>query len=551
MNITSKILAPVVVLLALAVALISALVWQEAQKRQQMEEIALRALAAQRNAFALVNELHSAEQLVARALDMTQFTTQQEYKRLFSQVETNLGGRLHQTLELSLDESMTKAIKAAQASYTAWHNDTAILLGLAPAPAIPTKEKMSRRNAALNSSIAAIARTTQNESKRVLHDKIEQAKAADIIALTVLSVFGIVGVLASLWTAKSVARPLVALSGRMNALARGELGEPLVLRARGDEIGQMQQSVVVFRENAITKRQLEAQTNEQRQQEQETQARKQAAIDAFRSAVAQEMAELSNQSSGMQSSAESLHHLADSAKREAGNAGEAANNACDNVQRVASAAEQLSVAISSISSQSRRANELVSATVETAAQTDVKVADLSLAAEKIGEVLNLIRDIAEKTNLLALNATIEAARAGEMGRGFAVVATEVKSLAGQTAAATEEITDHIAEVQRSTTGTVEAISTISNAVLEVSQLTIAIGEGVGEQQAATSDIAGAAQAAFAQSQNALQSSAAATTAIEQTSNEAGAVNSSSQKLTKVTASLTGEVDQFLRSVSHS
>jgi methyl-accepting chemotaxis protein len=93
--------------------------------------------------------------------------------------------------------------------------------------------------------------------------------------------------------------------------------------------------------------------------------------------------------------------------------------------------------------------------------TNREIAGLSDSAQKIGEVVKLIRAIAEQTNLLALNATIEAARAGEAGRGFAVVASEVKSLAVQTAKATEEIANHILAVQTSTTGAVEAIRRIA------------------------------------------------------------------------------------------
>ena len=140
---------------------------------------------------------------------------------------------------------------------------------------------------------------------------------------------------------------------------------------------------------------------------------------------------------------------------------------------------------------------MVRVSVNEAETTNEQIAGLAEAAQKIGDVVKLIRDIAGQTNLLALNATIEAARAGEAGRGFAVVASEVKSLAVQTAKATEEIAAQILAVQGSTTGAVEAIRSIAGRMQEISSYTSAVAASVEQQNAATGEIsqnvAGAAQ----------------------------------------------------------
>ena len=149
---------------------------------------------------------------------------------------------------------------------------------------------------------------------------------------------------------------------------------------------------------------------------------------------------------------------------------QASNEASANVETAATAATELSASIAEISEQLTRTTEVVRGAVGEAETTNQQIAALAEAAQKIGDVVKLIRDIAGQTNLLALNATIEAARAGEAGRGFAVVASEVKSLAVQTAKATEEIAAQILAVQGSTAAAVDAIRGIAGRMNEISEL---------------------------------------------------------------------------------
>jgi methyl-accepting chemotaxis protein len=167
---------------------------------------------------------------------------------------------------------------------------------------------------------------------------------------------------------------------------------------------------------------------------------------------------------------------------------QASNEASANVETAASAANEMSTSIDEISRQLGQTNNLVGIATSEAGSTNDQIGSLASAAQKIGDVVRLIQDVAGQTNLLALNATIEAARAGEAGRGFAVVASEVKSLAVQTAKATEEIAGQISAVQGSTTTAVGAIGRIVDRMREINKFTGAVAASVQQQSAATGEI---------------------------------------------------------------
>ncbi|WCL55403.1 methyl-accepting chemotaxis protein [Gimibacter soli] len=173
----------------------------------------------------------------------------------------------------------------------------------------------------------------------------------------------------------------------------------------------------------------------------------------------------------------------------------AAEEASVNVQTVARAAEELSASVREIGQRTQRTADIAFAAQEESARTRDIVRDLEASSSQITAIVQLIADIASQTNLLALNATIEAARAGEAGKGFAVVANEVKSLAGQTASATQEITGQVSKIQSEIARVVQTMGSVATVIDEVNEITAEVASAVQEQDAATQEIARSIQEA--------------------------------------------------------
>ena len=303
----------------------------------------------------------------------------------------------------------------------------------------------------------------------------------------------LLGILAALLVARSIARPLRRLQASMQDIAAGRLDDAVTDTQRGDEVGAMARATAVFRDQAIHVREIEAQSAAERLQAAEHQraATLTLADDVERTvgAIAGTLGEASRR---MADAAEAAAGAAAETASQASGATEGAGRASRSAQTVAAAAEEMTATVNEIS---RRVGESAAMSAEALVKvqaTDDTIRALTDGARRIGEVLGLIADIASKTNLLALNATIEAARAGEHGKGFAVVASEVKALAAQTARATEEIGGQIDQMRAATSRTVAAIDDIGSTTARSSEIATAIAAAVEQQAAATREIASAA-----------------------------------------------------------
>lgn len=273
------------------------------------------------------------------------------------------------------------------------------------------------------------------------------------------------------------------------------------------------------------------------------------AIASFRPAVEKLLSSVGSSATSMRSTARKLFDSSDHTSQRAETAVHAFNEASANVETAAVAADELSHSISEISRQLMRTTGVVGLATTEARATDSEIASLADGAQKIGDVVKLIRNIAGQTNLLALNATIEAARAGEAGKGFAVVASEVKSLAVQTAKATEDIASHILAVQESTSGAVEAIRQIASRMQEINGNTSAVAVSVEQQNLATGEISRSVASAAEGTNHVVAVLGEVAGAATQTRGSAEVVRDASEAVERAVSDLRSEVEDFLGKVA--
>jgi methyl-accepting chemotaxis protein len=400
---------------------------------------------------------------------------------------------------------------------------------------------------ALNTDLEALSRVYAERSRRIA----EQTDANRRLALLLTCLGGLALALVGVGIfiiARSVARPLSAITSTIKQVADGAEIVEVPHTDRQDEIGGLARAIRIFQEAMNRNRNLNSQAMLESRAREERTRQIENSVEAFRSAIGNVLGAVTDNASAMRETAQSIAKVASDASGRATAAAQATEQASSNVYAVASAAEELSTSIEEIGRQVSQSASVVEQAGQRTEKSVTEIESLAAATQRIDGVLNLIQAIAEQTNLLALNATIEAARAGEAGRGFAVVAHEVKSLAGQTAKATSEISQNISMIQASTRNAVDAVREIGTAVRDINKVTANIAGAVGQQDAATREISANAQLAAEGNSTLVVNIGSLNDAIGNTSKAASSVLSASNDLTSTAELLSSEVDKFFRNL---
>jgi methyl-accepting chemotaxis protein len=290
---------------------------------------------------------------------------------------------------------------------------------------------------------------------------------------------------------RTIARPIELLAKQMASLAAGNTEIQIVGTQRNDEIGDISKALCVLRDAVRTNNALvvEIRARDDREARLMREAAIRAKVEKFSLELSATVARLGAMTKRMAVASQDMIVAARTAAEGSNQAKIASSNAAGDVSSVAVASEELLASIEEISRQVVQSTTVVKKAVSESIETSAGMAKLAEAARRVGDIVSLISRIAAQTNLLALNATIEAARAGEAGRGFAVVAQEVKTLATQTARATQDISGQIADIQAATENSVSAIDTIQAKIGEIEQISAIIASAVQQQGASTQEIA--------------------------------------------------------------
>ena len=400
---------------------------------------------------------------------------------------------------------------------------------------------------ALNKDLEALSKVYAERAKQIARET-ETNRTLSFVLTCLAGVALALVVIGIVIIARSIARPLAAITATIKQVADGAENVTVPHIERADEIGALARAIQIFQDAMGRNRKLASQVSQDSAAREQRARHIEQSVEAFREAIGAIMRGLSDNAGVMRETAQTITRVTADASNRAGTAANATKQASHNVTAVAGAAEELSASVEEIGRQVRQSAGAVEQTGQRTEKSIAEIESLAAATQRIDGVLTLIQAIAEQTNLLALNATIEAARAGDAGRGFAVVAHEVKALAGQTAKATADISENVAMIQSSTRNAVDAVREIGGAVREINEVTTAIAGAVGQQDAATREISSNAQSAAQGNETLVANITSLRDAIGETDAASASVLTAASSVTATAETLSREVEKFFQNL---